>query len=158
MPSQEFELDPPMPGDAPWFPADKPLTTVVDGTGDIRPMTGVVQPPVAPPVGVLLDPSIAFERALGEMALTARSKRGDYALSDDEFSNFRAPADLAGIPAWLMGLLEVQWKLERIKSLRANGKMDNPQNESVEDTIKDAAVFGALAYAMWLEEKAAASG
>lgn len=171
MPSQEFETDPPEPE---WFPPDKPppmmddsetifgeklptarpMRTVIDGTGDIRPMTGVLQPPVAPPVGVLLDPNIALERAMMSMVEVSRRKREDYASSDDEFSNFRATARFAGFEApWMSALLNVQQKLERIRSLRENGRIDAPNIETVEDTLMDGAVYAMLAYAMFLQDK-----
>ncbi len=111
-----------------------------------------------PPTAVVLDPNVGFERALIDMVQTARRKRADYALDSDEFSNFRGPADLIGRPAWLVALMEVQWKLERIKSLRENGRMNDPKNESVHDSVLDAAVFGVIALALKMEEESSSAG
>ena len=175
MPSKEYEIDPPMDPDPSWPPAMKPdkpsgpsgpqgpaLTTVVDGTGDIRPMTGVLTPPITsgpsgPPV--ILDPRWAVENAMMSMVEVSRRKRADYATDGDEFSNFRGTAAFAGFesPA-LSALFNVQQKLERIRALRANGRLAEVANESVDDTFLDIAVYAVLAHAMWLEEKAAAEG
>jgi hypothetical protein len=50
------------------------------------------------------------------------------------------PADAA--------LFNVTQKLARLKSLRQNGRMDDPQNEAVADTYLDLAVYAVLAFAM----------
>lgn len=174
MPRREFDLDvlpPDQPvGDESAEPESEtpvvpdPEPEADDRAASLAAMLGVVRPPgefftMAAQSGMtVLDPNIAFERAIEKMVLTARRKRADYALLSDEFSNFRGPAALLGIPAWLYALGEVQWKLERVKSLRANGRLDDPENEAVDDTVLDAAVFGVLALALSIEERSAAGG
>ncbi len=113
------------------------------------PLLGVV--PLEPAV-VILDPSIALERAMIGMVEVSRRKRADYATDGDEFSNFRGSAHFAGFehPA-LSALFNVAQKLERIRSLRANGRMEDVANESLDDTFLDIAVYGVLGFAMWLE-------
>jgi hypothetical protein len=44
-------------------------------------------------------------------------------------------------------------KLRRLKSLRENGRMDYPQNEAVSDTYLDLAVYGVLAYAIYMQRQ-----
>lgn len=104
------------------------------------------------PPAVVLDPGFALERAMIEMVEVSRRKRADYATDGDEFSNFRGPAHFAGFehPA-MAGLFNVAQKLERIRALRANGRMDDVANEAVADTFLDIAVYAVLAHAMWLE-------
>jgi len=88
------------------------------------------------------------------MVEVSRRKREDYASSDDEFSNFRTTARFAGFESpWMSALLNVQQKLERIRSLRENGRIDAPNFETVEDTLMDGAVYAMLAYAMFLQDK-----
>ena len=172
MPSNEYEIDPPLDTtpDAEWPPAMKPakpsgpggpqgpaLTTVVDGTGDIRPMTGVLAPPITsgpngPPV--ILDPNDPFDRALIPIVETSHRKRADYAEDHDAFGNFRLTAAFAGFEApWLSAAFNCSQKLARIQALRANGRADNPANEALEDTILDLATYACLALAMFLQDK-----
>ena len=169
MPSNEYEIDPPMDPDPSWPPAMKPdkpsgpsgpqgpaLTTVVDGTGDIRPMTGVLTPPITsgpsgPPV--ILDPRWAVENAMMSMVEVSRRKRADYATDGDEFSNFRMTAQFANFEAaWVSATFNVQQKMARIQALRANGRVDTPENEAIYETILDLAVYAVLALAMYGED------
>lgn len=127
----------------------------IQGGGSIAPMTGVLQPPDK---RVWLDPDDPFDRALIPIVETSHRKRADYATDGSPFDNFRITAEFAGFESgWVSALFNVQQKLARVQALRANGRTDNPQNETVEDTLLDTAVYGLLAYAIWLEEKAAAS-
>jgi hypothetical protein len=158
VPSQEFETDPQVVA---------PVTSVTyprvpHGVGDIRPMTGVVAPPVTsgpngPPV--ILDPNDPFDRALIPIVEVSHRKRADYATDGSPFDNFRITAEFAGFEGgWMSALFNVQQKLARVQALRANGRAGDPQNEALDDTILDAATYGILALAIWLEEKAAAEG
>jgi hypothetical protein len=103
--------------------------------------------------GVKLDPSDPFEAALIPIVETNRRKRSDYALDGDPFSNFRGTAQFIGQPTWMSPLFNVVQKMERVKSLAANGRLSNPQNEAIEDTILDAAVYGVIAWAIYNSEK-----
>lgn len=150
MPSQEFTTD----GEPPSMMVD---LSIMDGVGDIRPMTGVVQPPERQLI--YLDPDDPFDRALIPIVEVSHRKRADYATDGSPFDNFRITAEFAGFEGgWVSALFNVQQKLARVQALRANGRAGNPQNEALDDTILDAATYGILALAIWLEEKAAASG
>lgn len=164
MPTAVFDSDDEPAGETETpFAHQQPLTGSVSitnvnvtGGGSITPMplTGVVPPPADEPSPVILDPRFALERALIDMVEVSRRKRADYATDDDEFSNFRGTAEFAGFetPA-LSALFNVAQKMERIRALRANGRMAEPSNEAVEDTFLDLAVYGVLAFAMYLEGK-----
>jgi hypothetical protein len=54
---------------------------------------------------------------------------------------------LAGFGPVEAALFNITQKLSRLKSLRENGRMDDPQNEAVADTYLDLAVYGVLCYA-----------
>jgi hypothetical protein len=102
---------------------------------------------------VTLDPDDPFDAALIPILQTNRRKRADYARDGDPFSSFRTSSSLLGLTGFgpvEAGLFNITQKLSRLKSLRENGRMDDPQNEAVADTYLDLAVYGVLVYAMAL--------
>lgn len=104
--------------------------------------------PSNPPI--CLNKDDQFESAIIEIVLTNRQKRADYASDDDIFSNFKDSSDLLGISEFgtaesILHLIGV--KLARLKNLRANGRLDEPKNESVTDTYLDLAVYACLLFA-----------
>jgi hypothetical protein len=103
------------------------------------------------PSPITLDPEDPFDAALIPMVETNRKKRADYARDGDPFDNFKTSSQLLGLDGFGMvesGLFNVTQKLARLKSLRQNGRMGDPQNEAVLDTYLDLAVYGVLVYAM----------
>jgi hypothetical protein len=104
---------------------------------------------------VTLDPDDPFDAALIPIVQTNRRKRADYARDGDPFSSFRTSSSLIGLDGFgpvEAGLFNITQKLSRLKSLRENGRMDDPKNEAVADTYLDLAVYGVLVYAMALQE------
>ena len=100
-------------------------------------MAQIADPPVT------LDPSDPFDAALIPIVQTNRRKRADYAKDGDPFSSFRTSSDLLGLAGFgpvEAALFNITQKLSRLKSLRENGRMDDPQNEAVADTYLDLAV------------------
>lgn len=100
---------------------------------------------------VTLDPQDPFDAALIPIVLTNRKKRADYAQDGSPFSNFVDSANalgLAGFGPAEAALFNVLQKAMRLKSLRANGRMDDPTNESVLDTFLDLAVYAVIVYAI----------
>lgn len=97
-----------------------------------------------------LNPDDPFERVLIKMVKTNRLKRKDYARDADVFSNFHttAPFTATGTPEW-SALFNVVQKLARLESLQINGRLDDPENEAVEDTFLDLAVYAVIAYAIY---------
>jgi hypothetical protein len=103
---------------------------------------------------VTLDPRDPFDRALIPMVLTNRAKRRDYAEDGSPFTNFERTADFAGFEAiWLSALFNCAQKLARITALRKNGRLDDPSNEAVEDTLLDNAVYAVIALAIYKESQ-----
>jgi hypothetical protein len=121
--------------------------------GDREPLAKGPAIPAMRPPATELDPSDPFEAALIPIVQTNRRKRADYALDGDPFSNFRGTAAFIGQPVWMSPLFNCAQKLERIKSLSANGRLNDPKNEAIEDTILDNAVYGVIAWAIYHEEK-----
>jgi hypothetical protein len=100
---------------------------------------------------VTLDPSDPFDAALIPLVETNRRKRADYAKDGDPFSSFTTSAELLGLKGFgaiEAALFNMAQKMTRLQSLRANGRMDDPQNEAVADTYLDLAVYGILTYAI----------
>ena len=98
----------------------------------------------------LQDP---FELAISRIVAMNRTKRQDYALDDNPFSNFEAPSALLGIQGFgptEAALFNILQKVSRLQSLRTNGRMDNPANESVSDTYLDLAVYAVICYTLHL--------
>jgi len=105
---------------------------------------------------VTLDPHDPFDAALIPIVQTNRRKRADYARDGDPFSSFRTSSSLIGLDGFgpvEAALFNITQKLSRLKSLRENGRMDDPQNEAVADTYLDLAVYGVLCYALALEDR-----
>jgi hypothetical protein len=113
------------------------------------------------PAPVTLDPDDPFDAALIPIVQTNRLKRADYARDGDPFSSFRTSSDLLGLTGFgpvEAALFNITQKLSRLKSLRENGRMDDPQNEAVIDSYLDLAVYGVLCFALALKEKSAEKG
>ena len=101
--------------------------------------------------GIVLDPGDPFESALIQMVQTNRAKRRDYAVDGSPFSNFEETAagmNMQGFGPIESSLFNVLQKLARIRSLRANGRVNDPANESVLDTYLDLAVYAVITYAI----------
>jgi hypothetical protein len=100
---------------------------------------------------VVLDPNDPFDAALIPIVRTNRKKRADYALDGDPFSNFKETSAALGVPGFgpvEAALFNVLQKLARLKSLRANGRMNDTANEAVADTYLDLAVYAVIVLAL----------
>lgn len=102
---------------------------------------------------IYLDPNDPFEKVLIPIIKTNRKKRGDYAVDGSPFTNFESTSVFANFEnRWLSALFNCQQKLARIQALRANGRLDDPNNEAVLDTLLDNAVYGVIALAIATED------
>jgi hypothetical protein len=85
-----------------------------------------------------------FLMLLDEMKALHDRKNGDYAKDGDPFSNFREAAEVArgftGTDAVFASLIGI--KLARLRELLSSGK--TPNNESIDDTRRDLAMYAAL--------------
>lgn len=103
---------------------------------------------------ITLDENDPFEGVLVDIIRMNRKKRADYAADADIFSNFRDTASMLGLSGFSereSALFNILQKIARLKSLRANGRMDNPNNESVVDTVLDLAVYSVIYLALMRE-------
>lgn len=92
-----------------------------------------------------------FERVIADMVETNRRKRSDYAIDGSPWSNFDDVANSLGIDGFTpvdSANFNIEQKSARLRSLRKNGRMDDPANESVADTYLDRAVYSVIALAM----------
>lgn len=104
----------------------------------------------SPVDGPVLDDEDPFENVLLRMVQMNRKKRSDYAQDHvSPFSNFQFTADVMGMSPVDSAVFNVAQKLARLTSLRANGRMNHPENESVADTYLDLAVYATIALAMY---------
>ena len=82
-----------------------------------------------------------FDALLARMADLHDRKSADYACDENRYSNFESAAATAGCSTDLVFAVLIGIKLARLKEL-AKGK--EPNNESVQDSRLDLAVYSAL--------------
>jgi hypothetical protein len=93
--------------------------------------------------------------AVQQMVSTFKSKNGDYSTSDTQWaSNFLMTSQYLGMPPWVSCDFNEVQKLARLTALRSRGK--EPNNEAIQDTYLDKAVYAMIAYALLLHHNATA--
>lgn len=116
--------------------------------------------PSTEPAQITLNREDEIERVVFDIVAMNRRKRRDYALDTDPLSNFMQTADAMGLEGFTpveAAEFNVVQKEVRLRALRANGRMDDPANESVEDTLLDRAVYAVLVLALWRRRAAVLS-
>jgi hypothetical protein len=98
---------------------------------------------------VTLDPMDPFERVLIEMVTLNRLKRADYAGDDKWTANFYDSAYQTNTTAGHACELLLSTKASRLRTLLKPGR--EPKNEPVRDTLRDRAVYSAIAVGIWDE-------
>ena len=90
-----------------------------------------------------------FMQAINEIVELHEKKQNDYGRTDigDPFSNVRASEDF-GIPGWLGAVIRANDKVRRIQKFARSEKL---VNESVEDSLMDAAVYFIIALCLFRE-------
>jgi Domain of unknown function (DUF4406) len=88
-----------------------------------------------------------FHQILEELGQLHDKKQRDYGRSNDPFANVRSTAEF-GVPAWVGAMIRGNDKIQRVKSLIANGRLEN---ESLEDSLRDLAVYAVIALVLWEE-------
>jgi hypothetical protein len=89
-----------------------------------------------------------FDKILDEMKRIHDSKNSDYA-GDDPLSNLKL-SEMAGIEPWKGVVVRLGDKYSRLCNFAKKGKFE-VKDESVEDTLKDLAVYGILALILYRE-------
>lgn len=85
---------------------------------------------------------------LWEIANLHSQKSADYGTDEDPLANLRATADF-GVPPWVGTMLRENDKTVRVQSFLKKG---NLKNESVEDSLKDKALYSLIALVLYREE------
>lgn len=83
------------------------------------------------------------------------AKQADYGEDDDPFANVRASADF-GVPGWIGAILRGNDKMKRLQKAarqRLSGKKVRLQNESMENSLLDLAVYSLIALVLYEEEQ-----
>lgn len=92
--------------------------------------------------------SIRFHAILKELGDLHDKKQADYGTDNDPFANVRA-SERFGIPAWVGSVLRGNDKMARLQTFIRKGTL---KNESVEDSLRDLAVYAIIALVL-LEEQ-----
>jgi|SRR5438093_3873777 len=90
-----------------------------------------------------------FHEILQELGQLHDKKQADYGSSSDPFANVRASQEF-GIPPWIGAMLRGNDKIVRIKSFITKG---NLKNESLEDSLRDLAVYAIIALTLYEEAR-----
>lgn len=95
--------------------------------------------------------SARFHEILKELGDLHDQKQADYGREGDPFANVRSSLDF-GVPAWVGAMIRGNDKMSRIKSFIRNG---NLKNESLEDSLRDLAVYSVIALVLFEQEAGA---
>lgn len=90
-----------------------------------------------------------FDKLIAEIVELHNKKNHDYAADADPLSNFRK-CEAFGVPAFKGVLVRLSDKFSRVEQLTA-GKQ--PKNESLRDSLLDAAVYSLIAVLLLDEQK-----
>lgn len=93
-----------------------------------------------------------FHELLNELGELHDMKQADYGTDEDPFANVRATRDW-GVWPWVGALIRLNDKVVRCKSMVKNGVL---KNESVEDSLRDIAVYALISLVLFEEERATA--
>jgi hypothetical protein len=90
-----------------------------------------------------------FEKVIDEILAMHRKKQADYGNPEhnDPFANVRASEDF-GIPGWVGSVIRANDKVRRLQKAARGRKL---ANESIEDSLLDAAVYFIIALCLFRE-------
>lgn len=89
-----------------------------------------------------------FEKAIQEILDLHYKKQADYGRAGDPFANVRASEDF-GVKSWVGTAIRMNDKMRR---LQAAARGQNLQNESIEDSFMDVAVYAIIGLCLLREE------
>jgi hypothetical protein len=93
-----------------------------------------------------------FHEILKELGDLHDKKSLDYGRAHDPFANVRASEDF-GVPPWIGALIRLNDKVKRLQAFAIKGSL---ANESVDDSLRDIAVYAAIALVLYEQESGAA--
>lgn len=88
-----------------------------------------------------------FRDTIDELDRLQEAKGSDYGSEDDPLYNLRA-SEMFGTPAWLGSIIRANDKINRIATFARRGAL---VNESVEDSLRDLAVYAIHALRLYRE-------
>jgi hypothetical protein len=90
-----------------------------------------------------------FDKVIKEIVAMHNKKQVDYGRPEegDPFANVRASEDF-GIPGWVGAVIRANDKVRRLQKAAKGGKL---ANESIEDSLLDAAVYFIIALCLFRE-------
>ena len=94
--------------------------------------------------------SARFHAILKELGVLQDRKQQDYGRTADPFANVRA-SEQFGVPAWQGAAMRANDKMIRIQSFAMKGDL---ANESLEDSLRDLAVYAIIALVLREEQLA----
>jgi len=90
-----------------------------------------------------------FDAILEELRELHERKGADYGTDEDQLANIRASEGF-GVQAWMGAVLRANDKMSRLKTFCRKGML---RNESVEDSLRDLAVYAIISLQLYREGK-----
>lgn len=90
-----------------------------------------------------------FHALLEEIGELHDRKQADYGVDEDPFANVRGSQEW-GIPPWLGAMVRANDKVRRLQTFARKGTLEN---EGVEDSMMDLAVYALIALVLFREEQ-----
>jgi hypothetical protein len=90
-----------------------------------------------------------FHHELKQLGELHDSKQADYGRPDDPFANVRA-SDEFGIDPWIGCMIRANDKMRRIQTYAKGNQL---KHESVEDSLRDMAVYSLIALCLYSEQR-----
>jgi len=89
-----------------------------------------------------------FHEILRELGALHDKKQKDYGTDTDPFANVRGSTEW-GVPAWVGALVRANDKIKRLQSFARKGVL---ANESVQDSLRDLAVYAVISLVLYEQE------
>lgn len=89
--------------------------------------------------------SVRFHELLAELGRLHDLKQADYGKDEDPFANVRSSEEW-GVAPWVGAMVRLNDKVKRLQSFVRNGSLNN---EGVEDSLRDIAVYAVIALVLW---------
>jgi hypothetical protein len=93
--------------------------------------------------------SARFHAILRELGRLHNQKQADYGTDSDPFANVRA-SERFGIPSWVGAVIRANDKMARLQTFVRRRQL---RNESVEDSLRDLAVYAVIALVLYEEHQ-----
>ena len=93
--------------------------------------------------------SARFHAILTELGELHDKKQRDYGRADDPFANVRASSEW-GVAPWVGAMVRLN---DKVRRLQKAAQSETLVNESVEDSMRDIAVYSVIALVLWEQEQ-----